>query len=1645
MPRPRKHQLNVPQTKYTKYVYADHGPSPQLGQSTWTLTGADYTNFISTMVTPGPGGVEADTPATIVSSLDPLPPEPIAGLNVGKRFSVKLPGVNGGSAVTITLTPGDFTTLNGNPLSLTAASVINRINSDLAAFAVPPPASNVASRDDGGRIVLTSVDAVGVTYGDSAQITIADVDPGTCALLGFAVSGVPVYGVTAPERGIVTASADRRGGVVPTRFGNGAAAVTRTNSVKYAGLDLVSGLPVYVPDIVGGKKITVRLTHDDSVPPAWVFSCTAPGTNKEIRSYGARIFDLLVTDALTFTYAQYGILNVMLTGPGSIPTVPNMAAVAGFFNTRWHAATGTGYAVCHGEKVEPFVFSGGETLIIELNGVSHTVTVPGAGVATAASVIIAIGSAVPPLPAGTAVLWAAPDGNRIKLVDPSGGSMGSGSVIRVLPGLAAEILGLPARKHTGVEIAFVDGEELVLKCPGPGDDAVWTVADAAGTTPMATLGLPASPASGTIPRDASAPLFNAYDATEGSFVSLQWLIPESMECGDIPSMEDTEVVRELTEQANIHIDPNNAADQGGQPLFSQWDGLLPILGTGSDLVGYTNSLTPFNTALGRGAGGAGGGGAVPASGLNNVFSGYHAGLITTGSDNVIIGSEAAPVATTIASNVVIGRSAGAGLTTASHDSVVIGKEAGYNYTTGCVNSVMIGSQAGYGMMASNIAIGYKAMYGTGAGTGYANIAIGEQSLLSVSTGFENVAIGRYVLNAVTTGSRNVAIGEGAFLDGTGSNNVGVGAGVGDNITGSNNVFIGHNAVGEGTGGIAAYNVVVGSGAGYKLYGGARNVAVGLNSGYFLGSIGKMIAIGSDALFTLAAADPTYSHVAIGDSALLSYNVGTASGCVAVGFEAAKNVALGTFHTVVGCQAALSNSGDCCTAIGYWAARNNTADNTIAIGKNAARGNTGNDSIAVGASTAYNNAGGGCIAIGNSAARDNGVGSTGANVIAIGSNAASNNTGAYLVSIGEMAGRSNDGDECVAIGYWPAYDNQGDGCIAIGTHTAANNTGMNCMAVGSSAAYLNSGTNFVAIGYQAGANAAVTLSNTGDDCIAIGTNACGNNSGDKSIGIGSNAAGNNTGNNCVAIGESSAAFNAGDNCVLIGTNAGSLSLAVGAVDCVLIGSNAGQINKAAACVAIGLNAAYGNDGANCIAIGELSARDNHGIECIAIGNEAAKNNIGDNNIAIGCGAARLRTATGDRRIAIGYFVDDDAGYSGDGTIAVGNGAFCSANYAVSIGNNARTSAVDGIAIGDLAEVTAIDGIAIGSDAYAYAANAIAIGDGTNNLGGGGGIESIAIGKDAHCSSTDYASVAIGSGAWCSTGVSGGGFVAIGQAAGGIGHVGVAVGAHANADGHSAVAVGTYAVASVSDAIAIGDGTEANSIGAIAIGGAPGALFTYAVGDGAIAIGGSHGINFGAHADADDAIAIGVNSQATIAAAIAIGLDSQSIIADAIAIGNGAVAGTTAGNIQLGAGTNSGVTRNLQIGMTGAGTTYNAHCASWAAYSDERIKTNIAPLSDHEGLRFIERLCPVKFNFKEWDQEFFGRPRFGLIAQWVKNVMVEDGMAPHALYCEASDENPASTWSLDYNQLVAPLIKAVQELSGMVKSQQAEIEDLKKKVG
>lgn len=103
----------------------------------------------------------------------------------------------------------------------------------------------------------------------------------------------------------------------------------------------------------------------------------------------------------------------------------------------------------------------------------------------------------------------------------------------------------------------------------------------------------------------------------------------------------------------------------------------------------------------------------------------------------------------------------------------------------------------------------------------------------------------------------------------------------------------------------------------------------------------------------------------------------------------------------------------------------------------------------------------------------------------------------------------------------------------------------------------------------------------------------------------------------------------------------------------------------------------------------------------------------------------------------------------------------------------------------------------------------------------------------------------------------------------------------------------------------------------------------------------------------------------------------------------------------------------------------------AKSDLRLKQKVSPVG--LGLNFVNKLTPVAF---EWNEQN-GSAQYGLIAQDVEKLMSSEGIENYGLVFRDANElapepglPPSPVRRIDYYQLIAPVIKSIQELSQRV---------------
>ncbi len=167
-------------------------------------------------------------------------------------------------------------------------------------------------------------------------------------------------------------------------------------------------------------------------------------------------------------------------------------------------------------------------------------------------------------------------------------------------------------------------------------------------------------------------------------------------------------------------------------------------------------------------------------------------------------------------------------------------------------------------------------------------------------------------------------------------------------------------------------------------------------------------------------------------------------------------------------------------------------------------------------------------------------------------------------------------------------------------------------------------------------------------------------------------------------------------------------------------------------------------------------------------------------------------------------------------------------------------------------------------------------------------------------------------------------------------------------------------------------------------------------------------------------------------------------DNVAFGQAALATVTTGRNNIGIGTNAQVpsaTGNNRVRIGNTAITYAGVQVGWSITSDKRWKSNIQ--KSNLGLDFIKQLNPVFYTRKDvvikegktTILETTSNPitEYGFIAQELESTLSRFNTINNGII----SKDDAGMYGVRYNDLIAPLVKAVQE-------QQVIIEELKEKI-
>lgn len=580
---------------------------------------------------------------------------------------------------------------------------------------------------------------------------------------------------------------------------------------------------------------------------------------------------------------------------------------------------------------------------------------------------------------------------------------------------------------------------------------------------------------------------------------------------------------------------------------------------------------------------------------------------------------------------------------------------------------------------------HSTLVGSGAGlkitNGNSNTALGYHSLNNSTTGSNNTALGSHAGFSITTGSNNIVIGCMADVPSDTSDN--------QMVIGSQDLFYGdllNNRIGIGTvtprqqleitGNFVLPSTTDSTGIIY------RDSVPWLHSFKAAGTDGLNVFLGNQC-----------GNLTLTDS----YTGDEGSRNTAVGDLSLNGLTTGKLNCAFGVQALQSNStGICNTGIGYLALNANTTVNYLtAVGAFALRKNTsGVSNTAVGFQaseetiSAYNN-----TTVGYQSFRDRTVSYSNVAIGSLAMGGADSVVSTTNVAVGNGALRQMKGGACnVAVGTG-ALEN---------VHWALDNVGIGTGALDS----LQNGIENIGIGVFV-----MNDKRTGDANTVIGQYALWKNlSGGNNVGLGNRVGYWNTGSGNIFIGDSAAYFETGSDKLYIDNSPISEPLIYGdlANDSIRINGDLGAtknfelLNTSSSAIGViykgnnrfihdykpefntGMNTFIGSDAGNFTMNGpeeddasyntglgrQVMNANTSGAFNTAVGSESLQSNTrGSKNVMLGYQAGNSIT-TGSNNIAIGYMTDVPSG-TADNQLVIGSQHLLYGdllNYRLGIGTN-----------------------------------------------------------------------------------------------------------------------------------------------------------------------------------------------------------------------------------------------------------------------------------------------------------------------------------------------------------------------------------------
>jgi hypothetical protein len=151
----------------------------------------------------------------------------------------------------------------------------------------------------------------------------------------------------------------------------------------------------------------------------------------------------------------------------------------------------------------------------------------------------------------------------------------------------------------------------------------------------------------------------------------------------------------------------------------------------------------------------------------------------------------------------------------------------------------------------------------------------------------------------------------------------------------------------------------------------------------------------------------------------------------------------------------------------------------------------------------------------------------------------------------------------------------------------------------------------------------------------------------------------------------------------------------------------------------------------------------------------------------------------------------------------------------------------------------------------------------------------------------------------------------------------------------------------------------------------------------------------------------------------------------ALGYSALSNVTTGSNNIGIGNNaqvSSATASNQVQIGDANITFAGIQVAWTTTSDRRLKKDIK--NSELGLTFIKKLNPVSY-IRISDQN--KKTEYGFIAQEVEELLKSIGSIKSGII----SKDDKGYYSVRYNDLFAPIVKAIQEQQSVIEESKAKI--------